>query len=362
MDRKRSTIQDYRGYLSRHLEPFFGETPVNQIDGARVSRLPEEEARRRPVEQDRPEPPELPARRVRVLAQARLGDEQPGRARGPPKEEPLSAPPRPLPAARRARRSHRRGPRRSARPGRGAALPRRCADRAAPGRAARAEVDGRRLARRADTRSGQLHAGEVGQPQVPCRVARCRWPTGSLGSSSCAFSARPTAQEEDLVFCHPTRAMCSSPSRMRKRFREAITGAGVREITFHELRHTSAPRWPRRARRCVRSRSGWATLTPRRPRSTGTMRPTPPTGRTSWSERSGHPRTRPHDCRSRLSLREHPAPGLDDRVLRGEGPGAGPGVSTRPRRAQGAGPRGCSTATCWRMRVSVFADLPGASG
>ena len=37
MDRKRSTIQDYRGYLSRHLEPFFGETPVNRIDGARVS-------------------------------------------------------------------------------------------------------------------------------------------------------------------------------------------------------------------------------------------------------------------------------------------------------------------------------------
>ena len=37
MDRKRSTIQDYRGYLSRHLEPFFGETPVNRIDGARVA-------------------------------------------------------------------------------------------------------------------------------------------------------------------------------------------------------------------------------------------------------------------------------------------------------------------------------------
>jgi integrase len=37
MDRKRSTIQDYRGYLRRHLEGFFGETPIDRIDPARVA-------------------------------------------------------------------------------------------------------------------------------------------------------------------------------------------------------------------------------------------------------------------------------------------------------------------------------------
>jgi hypothetical protein len=34
MDRKRSTIQDYRGYLRGHLEGFFGDTPIDRIDPA----------------------------------------------------------------------------------------------------------------------------------------------------------------------------------------------------------------------------------------------------------------------------------------------------------------------------------------
>ena len=37
MDRKRSTIQDYRGYLRGHLEGFFGDTPIDRIDPARVA-------------------------------------------------------------------------------------------------------------------------------------------------------------------------------------------------------------------------------------------------------------------------------------------------------------------------------------
>jgi hypothetical protein len=44
--------------------------------------------------------------------------------------------------------------------------------------------------------------------------------------------------DDDLVFCHPHTGNVLDPSKMRKRFREAITRAGVREITFHELRHT----------------------------------------------------------------------------------------------------------------------------
>ena len=37
MDRKRSTLQDYRGYLRRHLEKFFGDGPIDRIDPARVA-------------------------------------------------------------------------------------------------------------------------------------------------------------------------------------------------------------------------------------------------------------------------------------------------------------------------------------
>ena len=44
--------------------------------------------------------------------------------------------------------------------------------------------------------------------------------------------------DDDLVFCHPHTGNVLDPSKMRKRFGEAIARAGVREITFHELRHT----------------------------------------------------------------------------------------------------------------------------
>jgi len=36
MERKRTTIADYRGYLRRHLAPFFGERPLDRIDAPRV--------------------------------------------------------------------------------------------------------------------------------------------------------------------------------------------------------------------------------------------------------------------------------------------------------------------------------------
>jgi hypothetical protein len=36
MERKRTTIADYRGYLRRHLAPFFGDRPMDRIDPAKV--------------------------------------------------------------------------------------------------------------------------------------------------------------------------------------------------------------------------------------------------------------------------------------------------------------------------------------
>jgi integrase len=44
--------------------------------------------------------------------------------------------------------------------------------------------------------------------------------------------------DEDLVFCHPETGHVLDPSKLRKRFREALDRAGVPPITFHELRHT----------------------------------------------------------------------------------------------------------------------------
>ena len=44
--------------------------------------------------------------------------------------------------------------------------------------------------------------------------------------------------DHDLVFCHPATGGCCDASALRKRFYEALERAGLRRVTFHELRHT----------------------------------------------------------------------------------------------------------------------------
>jgi integrase len=44
--------------------------------------------------------------------------------------------------------------------------------------------------------------------------------------------------DDDLVFCHPQTGGPYDASRLRKRFRKAVETAKVREVRFHDLRHT----------------------------------------------------------------------------------------------------------------------------
>lgn len=44
--------------------------------------------------------------------------------------------------------------------------------------------------------------------------------------------------DEDLVFCHPHTGGPLDSSRMRKRFKVTLSSAGVRQVRFHDLRHT----------------------------------------------------------------------------------------------------------------------------
>ena len=209
MDRKRSTIQDYRGYLRGHLEGFFAGNADRRIDPARVASYLKHKRTGGPVEQDGPEPPELPAWRLCLLAQARLGPDQSCCARGSPQEGALAAPAHPLPAAPRARQAHRRGPRRSAGRRRAAALFGRGPDRTAPRRVAGAEVDGRRLAGRPGPGRRQLHPWKVRQPQVP------RWPLGADGRPS---GARARASLPALGLPHRRGSrLLPSPYRQRAR-------------------------------------------------------------------------------------------------------------------------------------------------
>jgi len=52
----------------------------------------------------------------------------------------------------------------------------------------------------------------------------------------------PYATDKDLVFCHPETGNPLDPSKLTRRFKKAIGRASVREITFHELRHTFGTR------------------------------------------------------------------------------------------------------------------------
>jgi integrase len=99
MERKRTTIADYRGYLRRHLAPFFGDRPMDRIDPAKVEAYPARQARRRAVAQDGAEPPRLPARHLRVRDPAYVGDREPRRPGRAAPRAPLGPPPNSLPAA-----------------------------------------------------------------------------------------------------------------------------------------------------------------------------------------------------------------------------------------------------------------------
>ena len=52
----------------------------------------------------------------------------------------------------------------------------------------------------------------------------------------------PYAADKNLVFCHPETGNPLDRAKLTRRFKKAIRSADVREITFHELRHTFGTR------------------------------------------------------------------------------------------------------------------------
>jgi len=237
MDRKRSTIQDYRGYMSRHLEPFFGEAAINRIDAPKVAAyLTTKRAAglssktvqnhlnflhgvfafslkrgwvvSNPVAHvDRPKKTHSPHRRVRFLQPVELDaliaavpDDVLGHV-----EKPLY-----LAAALTGLRQ-------------GELLALKWMD--IDWLAGRVRVADNFTRGRFD--SPKSHQGR----SVPMadRLAR---------ELELHFQRSAYRTEEDLVFCHPHTGNVFDPSKMRKRFVDAVDRAGVRKITFHELRHT----------------------------------------------------------------------------------------------------------------------------
>jgi integrase len=52
------------------------------------------------------------------------------------------------------------------------------------------------------------------------------------------FQRSAYQSDEDLAFCHPETGNPLDPSKLRRRFGEALDRAGLRRVRFHDLRHT----------------------------------------------------------------------------------------------------------------------------
>jgi integrase len=237
MERKRTTIQDYRGYLRRHLVPFFGPRPLDKIDRAYVEgyllRKKQDGLSSKTIQNqlnflhgifafaikrgwatanpvalvDRPRSPRSAHRRIRFLQPEELD----AVLRTVPDDH-LGVIERPLylTAAMTGLRQ-------------GELLGLRWVD-----------VDwlaGRVRVAESYTRgafdSPKSHRGR----SVPMadRLA---------GELERHFQRSLWRAEQDLVFAHPATGHVLDASKLRRRFRDALARAGVRDITFHELRHT----------------------------------------------------------------------------------------------------------------------------
>ena len=237
MERKRSTIQDYRGYLRRHLGPFFAERTVDKIEPAHVAaylKVKREDG--------------LSSKSVQNQLNFLHGLFAFAMRRGWAQTNPVALVDRP----KKGRPAHRRL--RYLQPDEVYAVIRAVRDdelgelervlylTAAMTGARQGELLGLRwididwIARRVRIADNYTR-GAFDSPKS--HEGRSVPLADTLAAELEHHFQRSAFQaDEDLVFCHPQTGRVLDPSKLRKRFRDALDRAGVRRITFHELRHT----------------------------------------------------------------------------------------------------------------------------
>jgi integrase len=241
MERKRTTIADYRGYLRKHLAPFFGGRPLDNMDRARVESyllakkrdgvsaktiqnhlnflngifvfaMKREWATANPVLLvDRPRASRSAHRRLRFLSSEELA----AVVRAVPNDD-LGAVERPLYLIA-AMTGLRQG-----------------------------ELIGLRWCD-IDWSAGRVRVAESytrGAFDSPKSHRGRSVPMSDLlgGELERHFQRTHWRAERDLVFAHPLTGRVLDASKLRKRFRRAVAAAGVEDLTFHELRHTFGTR------------------------------------------------------------------------------------------------------------------------
>ncbi len=237
MERKRSTIQDYSGYMRRHFEPYFGDRPIDRIDADQITgylRAKRGEgltaksvqnhlnflhgifafavkrgwATANPVALvDRPRGSRAKSQRLRFLQPEELD----ALIRATP-DDTLGAVERPLYLCG-AMTGMRQGE----------LLAARWVDIDWPARRVRV--------------ADSFTRGQFGTPKSG--HGRSIPMADRLAAELERHFQRSRFQDDsDLVFCHPETGNVLDPSKLRKRFAKAVRRAGVHEITFHELRHT----------------------------------------------------------------------------------------------------------------------------
>ncbi len=240
MERKRTTIQDYRGYLRRHFEPFFGDRPLDRVDerfvSAYLKRKRDEGLSSKTVQNhlnfmhglfrfavkrgwaeanpvatvERPRKARRPERRLRFLQPVELD----ALVRAVP-EDKLGAVERPLyvTAAMTGLRQ-----------GELIALP---------------WLDIDWVARRIRV-ADNFPRGRVDERDSPKSHEGRSVPMADRVATDLErhFQRTRYRDDRDQVFCHPETGNPLDPSKTGKRFKKALARAGLPEITFHELRHT----------------------------------------------------------------------------------------------------------------------------
>jgi integrase len=237
MERKRTTIADYRGYLRRHLAPFFGDRPIDRMDAAKVEAYLH--AKRRDG---------LSPKTVQNHLNFLHGIFAFAIRRAWATTNPVALVERP----RAHRSAHRRI--RFLQPEELEAVL-----RAVPADALGA-LEGPLYLTAAMTglRQGELLAlrwSDVDWAASRVRVAESFTRAAFDSPKSHRGRSVPMADrlagelerhfqrsywrgDQHLVFAHPATGHVLDASKLRKRFRAALARAGVRDITFHELRHT----------------------------------------------------------------------------------------------------------------------------